>query len=31
VDVGVVAAGGKGIVGTLTFTGKSKFVKSLAK
>lgn len=31
VDVGIAAAGGKGIVGTLTFTGKSKFVKSLAK
>ncbi len=31
IDVGVAAAGGKGIVGTLTFTGKSKFIKSLAK
>ncbi|UCE73816.1 MAG: hypothetical protein JSV56_12470 [Methanomassiliicoccales archaeon] len=30
-DIGIVTMGGKGIVGTLSFTGKSKFMKSLAK
>jgi hypothetical protein len=29
IDIGIVAVGGKGIIGTLIFTGKSKFVKSL--
>ena len=29
VDIGVASMGGRGIVGLLTFTGKSKFVKSL--
>ena len=31
VDIGIVAVGGKGIVGTLHFTGKSKFFKRLNK
>ncbi len=31
VDIGIVSAGGNGIVGTLSFTGKGKFLKSLKK
>lgn len=31
IDIGIVSAGGNGIVGTLTFTGKGKFLKSLKK
>ncbi len=31
VDMGIVTVGGKGIVGTLSFTGKGKFLKSLNK
>jgi len=31
IDIGIVSAGGSGIVGTLTFTGKGKFLKSLKK
>jgi hypothetical protein len=31
VDVGIVIVGGKGIVGTLSFTGKGKFLKSMNK
>ncbi len=31
VDIGIVATGGKGIVGTLSFTGKGKFLKSITR
>jgi hypothetical protein len=31
VDVGIVATGGKGIVGTLSFTGKGKFLKNITR